>query len=167
MACVASQGQQPGYQSHEPPSPPSAAPPPGPAAMPACAGSSSSSSSSCGLPPEEEAVLDRIIAELLSVKDARPGTEVHLAEEDILWVIRRCREVRGGPGGGMWVGRCTYVVNRRDGRGDRSSRHRGPYRAVYMVVGRRVGPWGAPAGGRVGLKALGLGGGGGGGVQGP
>ena len=40
-------------------------------------------------------MLDRIIAELLSVKDARPGTEVHLAEEDIFWVIRRCREVRG------------------------------------------------------------------------
>lgn len=91
MACVASQGQQPGYQSHEPPSPPSAAPPRGPAA-PACA------SSSCCLPPEEEAVLDRIIAELLSVKDARPGTEVHLAEEDIHWVIRRCREVRWAGG---------------------------------------------------------------------
>lgn len=87
MACVASQGQQPGYQSHEAPSPPSAAPPSGP-------GVAVGGSSACSrLPPEEELVLDRIIAELLSVKDARPGTEVHLAEEDIFWVVRRCREV--------------------------------------------------------------------------
>jgi len=37
--------------------------------------------------------LERIIDQLLSVKNARPGTEVTLAEEDIVWLCRKCREV--------------------------------------------------------------------------
>ncbi len=106
MACVAAQGQQPSYQAPSSSQPaPSAAPPPATAAD-AAADAHALSSSSCALPAEEEAVLDRIIAELLSVKDARPGTEVHLAEEDIFWVVRRCREVRewGGVGGSRFAG---------------------------------------------------------------
>lgn len=37
--------------------------------------------------------LDRIEEQLLSVKASRPGTEVNLMEEDIVWLCRRCREV--------------------------------------------------------------------------
>jgi len=47
----------------------------------------------------EAEIVDRLLDELLSVKEARPGTEVHLAEEDIFWLCRKCREVRKGKGG--------------------------------------------------------------------
>lgn len=42
----------------------------------------------------EEQIVDRLIEELLSVKEAKPGTEVHLADEDIFWLCRKCRDVR-------------------------------------------------------------------------
>jgi hypothetical protein len=44
----------------------------------------------------EAEIVDRLLDELLSVKEARPGTEVHLAEEDIFWLCHKCREVRKG-----------------------------------------------------------------------
>jgi serine/threonine-protein phosphatase PP1 catalytic subunit len=37
--------------------------------------------------------VDKIIEKLLAVKNARPGTEVNLPEEDIMWLCRRCREI--------------------------------------------------------------------------
>jgi hypothetical protein len=42
----------------------------------------------------EADIVDRLLGELLAVKDARPGTEVNLAEDDIFWLCRKCREVR-------------------------------------------------------------------------
>ena len=39
--------------------------------------------------------VERSIEQLLSVKNARPGTEVTLPEEDIMWLCRKCREVSG------------------------------------------------------------------------
>ncbi|EWM28966.1 hypothetical protein Naga_101446g1 [Nannochloropsis gaditana] len=44
----------------------------------------------------EADIVDRLLGELLAVKDARPGTEVNLAEDDIFWLCRKCREVRVG-----------------------------------------------------------------------
>ena len=38
-------------------------------------------------------IIDRLLQELLSVKESRPGTEVYLAEEDIFWLCRQCRQV--------------------------------------------------------------------------
>ncbi|TFJ87983.1 hypothetical protein NSK_000337 [Nannochloropsis salina CCMP1776] len=40
----------------------------------------------------EADIVDRLLGELLAVKDARPGTEVNLAEDDIFWLCRKCRE---------------------------------------------------------------------------
>ena len=37
--------------------------------------------------------LDACIRQLVAVKDDRPGTEVHLAEEDVLWLARTSRGV--------------------------------------------------------------------------
>jgi hypothetical protein len=45
--------------------------------------------------PEVLGDVERIVEQLLSVKSMRPGTEVCLAEQDIMWLCRRCREVRG------------------------------------------------------------------------
>jgi serine/threonine-protein phosphatase PP1 catalytic subunit len=37
--------------------------------------------------------IDKTIARLLSVKNSRPGTEVNLSEDDIIWLCRQSREV--------------------------------------------------------------------------
>lgn len=39
-------------------------------------------------------LLDRCIEQLLAVREERPGTEVCLSEADIIYVVRKCREVR-------------------------------------------------------------------------
>lgn len=52
--------------------------------------------------------VDRLVEQLLSVKNSRPGTEVTLAEEDIMWLCRRCRE----------VGQCPPTRRRRRTRED-------------------------------------------------
>jgi len=41
----------------------------------------------------EAEIVDRLLEQLLSVKEARPGTEVNLAEEDIFWLCLQCRKV--------------------------------------------------------------------------
>ena len=38
--------------------------------------------------------LDDTIDKLTRVKDSKPGTEVNLPEEDIIWLCRASREVR-------------------------------------------------------------------------
>ncbi|GAB5029856.1 serine threonine-protein phosphatase pp1-beta catalytic subunit [Nannochloropsis oceanica] len=40
----------------------------------------------------EAEIVDRLLVQLLSVKEARPGTEVNLAEEDIFWLCLQCRK---------------------------------------------------------------------------
>jgi hypothetical protein len=40
------------------------------------------------------ALLDRCIEQLLAVREERPGTEVCLSEADIIYIVRKCREVR-------------------------------------------------------------------------
>ena len=44
----------------------------------------------------EELDLDATIERLVSVKNSKPGTEVNLPEDDIIWLCRKSREVSVG-----------------------------------------------------------------------